>query len=67
MKSKWEGIPIHKRIANIDVKKKEIKNFRLFKACLKNMKENPKRCLKQKCVIALLIKGLVKRGAKLWI
>ena len=65
MKSKWEGISTHKKIANVDVKKKEVKDLRLFKTCLKNMKENPKRCLRQKCIIALLIKGLIKRGAKL--
>jgi hypothetical protein len=67
MKKKvWEGIPLHKKIADVNIRKKEIEGFQNFETCLKTMNETPNECLKkQKCVIGMLIKALHKRGAKL--
>lgn len=64
-KNKWENISLYTKIADINMKKKKIDGFQLFKTCLKNVKDNNPNCQKYNCIIAKLIKALIKRGAKL--
>ena len=65
MLKKWEGISVYKRIANVNVGKKKIEDWQLFRTCLETMKSNPRNCLRRNCIIGLLINRLVQRGAKL--
>jgi hypothetical protein len=66
MKKKWEGIPLHKKIADVNIREKNIEGFQNFETCLKTMKKTPNECIKkQKCVIGMLIRALIKRGAKI--
>ena len=62
---KWEGISLYQKIANVNMKYKTIEGYQIFKTCLKNVKENRKDCLEQKCIIAKLIIALENRGARL--
>lgn len=62
---KWEGISVYKKIANVNVGKRRIDDWQIFKTCLKNMRKDPDDCLKRGCIIGLLINALKKRGAKL--
>ena len=63
---KWEGISLLKRVANVNIRSKKIKELDTFKHCLSSVKEQPHICLKKnKCIIGLLIQALIKRGAKL--
>lgn len=66
MSRTWEGIPLGKRVAELNMHPKmKVTGCHTFATCLKSMGENPCKCKQMKCVIGLLIHGLLKRGAKL--
>lgn len=62
---KWEGITLYKKIANVNVGKRKIEGWQIFRTCLKKMRDSPDKCLKRGCIIALLVQALIKKGAKI--
>lgn len=62
----WEGISVYTKVADVNVKTRQIEGFQQFKTCLKNVKADPNECInKYNCIIAKMIIALQKRGAKL--
>ena len=59
--SKWEGISLYQKVADVNMKKRKIEGIHYFKTCLKNIKKDKEKCLKYDCIIAKLIISLINK------
>jgi hypothetical protein len=61
----WEGISLHKQVAELDMHGRCVQGVHQFKTCLRAIRDEPATCRRMDCIVGRLVMRLLQCGAKI--